>query len=188
MNIFIQLKKIVYSLTVAIFVVTVFGFFVSTNSAIAQTSTPGMQRSGNYGLDSVATKSGLKPEGSDGVIDVATFVGNIIRPVLGFVGTIFLLLVIYAGVTWMTAAGNDERITKAKKILVSASVGLALVILSYAIASFIADSVITSSSTAPSQPVGSCQHTNGCHDSLSEPVCYQLYTYSATWTENGVCQ
>ena len=88
----------------------------------------------------------------------------------------------------MTAAGNEEKITKAKKILVSASVGLTLVILSYAIASFIADSIITSSSSAPPQPVGSCQHTNGCADSLSESVCYQFYTFGATWTENGVCQ
>jgi len=77
-----------------------------------------------------------------------TIIGNVIGAVLGFVGVILLLLMIYAGFLWMTAAGNEERVGKAKKIIFSSVVGVIIVMMAYAIASFVIEAV------APSGPAG----------------------------------
>ncbi len=73
----------------------------------------------------------------------AFLVGNIIKYALGFVGTIFLVLIIYGGFLWMTAAGNDQQIEKARKILTSATVGLLIVILAYGLSLFIINVILS---------------------------------------------
>ncbi len=52
---------------------------------------------------------------------------------LGFVGTIFVVLIIYSGVKWMSSLGNEKKITEAKDTVRSATIGLIIVVLSYAI-------------------------------------------------------
>jgi type IV secretory pathway VirB2 component (pilin) len=66
-----------------------------------------------------------------------TKVGQIIGTVLGLVGTIFLILIIYAGITWMTSQGNEQQVTKAKNLLISAIIGIIIVFAAYAITSFL---------------------------------------------------
>lgn len=72
-----------------------------------------------------------------GTGDLTVIIGSIIRYALGLLGTIFLVLILYGGFLWMTAGGNEEKIGKAKKMLANSTVGLLIVILSYAIALFI---------------------------------------------------
>ena len=60
-------------------------------------------------------------------------VGIIISSVLGFLGVIFGILIVYGGFLWMTAGGNDQEIDKAKKIIKNASIGLFVVLLSYSL-------------------------------------------------------
>ncbi|MFH1536547.1 MAG: pilin [Patescibacteria group bacterium] len=67
-------------------------------------------------------------------LTVASAVVNI---ALGFLGILFLILTIYGGFIWMTASGNEENITKAKKILTTAVVGLVIILASYGISSFV---------------------------------------------------
>lgn len=66
-----------------------------------------------------------------------TIASQIINAVLGFLGLIFLVLMIYAGFIWMNARGNEEDVTKAKKILTSAIIGLVIVLASFGIAQFV---------------------------------------------------
>jgi len=54
-----------------------------------------------------------------------------------FLGIIFLILVLYGCFLWMTAGGNEEQITKAKKILKDSIIGLIIVLLSYSITYFV---------------------------------------------------
>jgi len=63
-------------------------------------------------------------------------VALIIRVVLGLVGTVFLVLTIYAGIMWMTAGGNDEQLEKAKKTLTRSVIGLIVITSSYSISLF----------------------------------------------------
>ncbi|MBU4432673.1 pilin, partial [Patescibacteria group bacterium] len=64
-------------------------------------------------------------------------VANIIKFVLGFLGFITLILIIYAGFLWMMSNGNADRVAKAKKTIIAAVVGLTIVLSSYGIASFV---------------------------------------------------
>jgi Type IV secretion system pilin len=59
---------------------------------------------------------------------------KIINIVLGFVGLIFLVMILYSGFQWMTSGGNEEKITKAKQRLVSSTIGLGIILLAWVIA------------------------------------------------------
>ena len=67
--------------------------------------------------------------------------GKIIRVGLGLLGTIFLVLTIYAGYLWMTAAGNDETVAKATGILKMAVIGLVIILVSYSLSYFVLDKI-----------------------------------------------
>ncbi len=87
----------------------------------------------DFGLAEV--ESGLG--GSLSSDDPRTIAGRIINVLLGFLGVIALGLIIYAGFLWMTSGGEEDKISKAKKLLVSAVIGLAIILASWAIATFV---------------------------------------------------
>ncbi len=64
-------------------------------------------------------------------------VGDIIGMVLSFIGVLFLIIIIYSGIMWMTAMGNDQRVDKAKTMVINATIGLIIVFAAYAITNFI---------------------------------------------------
>ena len=64
-------------------------------------------------------------------------VGNLIRIALSVLGVIFLLLILYAGFNWMTAAGDEGKVETAKSTLTRAVIGLIIIISAYAITSFV---------------------------------------------------
>lgn len=64
-------------------------------------------------------------------------VGRVILIVLSLVGVIFLAFMIWAGIEWMTAQGNDQKVTRAKNKITEAIVGLIIVVAAYAIAYYI---------------------------------------------------
>jgi len=95
---------------------------------------------GNYGLDASASKvSAFSEQMGDNynVNFLNTRIGSIIGIALSFIGVIFLILMIYAGISWMTASGNQEKVTKAKDLIINAIIGLIIVLAAYAITSFI---------------------------------------------------
>ena len=65
--------------------------------------------------------------------DPRIIIANIIKVVLTLVATILFVLIIWAGFEWMTAGGNDEQVGKAKKTISNATIGLIVVLSSYAI-------------------------------------------------------
>lgn len=80
------------------------------------------------------------PLGAD--VTPQTFIGGIIRAILGIVGSLALAMFIYGGFTWMTAAGNAEQVTKGRNILVWATIGLIVIFTSYALVRFVLFDVI----------------------------------------------
>ena len=72
----------------------------------------------------------------------ATKIGGIIGVALSFIGILFLALMIYAGVSWMLAGGNEQTITKSKDLLVNAVIGLIIVFAAYAITVFVSQQFI----------------------------------------------
>ncbi|MFH0805124.1 MAG: hypothetical protein V1916_02925 [Patescibacteria group bacterium] len=56
---------------------------------------------------------------------------------LGILGLVAVIMVLTGGIIWMTAAGNEERVKRAKTILFSAVIGLTVILLSGAIVTFV---------------------------------------------------
>jgi cytochrome bd-type quinol oxidase subunit 2 len=69
--------------------------------------------------------------------DVYSIIGTTIQALLSLLGVIFILLIVYGGVTWMTAEGEETKVEKAQKIIRNAVIGLIIVIASYAISYFV---------------------------------------------------
>lgn len=68
---------------------------------------------------------------------VQTLIGKVIKSVLGVVGSLALLMFIYGGFTWMTAAGASDKVTKGRDTLVWAVIGLVVVFSAYAMVKFV---------------------------------------------------
>jgi hypothetical protein len=73
---------------------------------------------------------------------IAGWAGQIIGVVLSFIGIIFLGLMIYGGIIWMTAQGNEQQVTKAKDLITSSIIGIVIVFAAYAITVFIGQKFI----------------------------------------------
>jgi hypothetical protein len=52
---------------------------------------------------------------------------------LAFLGFLATLMIIYGGILYVTAAGNEENAKKGKTIIMYAAVGIIIILLSYAI-------------------------------------------------------
>lgn len=74
--------------------------------------------------------------------DIFQIIVGYVNTILYFLGTIAILLFLYAGWLWFTSQGSSEKIEKAKKIMVSAIIGLAIMFASYAIVNWIFDDAI----------------------------------------------
>ncbi len=112
---------------------------ISNNFALSQNHSEN-----TYGLDTTAERI---PAFSDQVNQqqdnfLQTRAGQIIGLVLSFVGVLFLILMIYAGLTWMTAGGNQEQLTKARSLIINAVLGLIVVMSAYALTAFIGQQLI----------------------------------------------
>lgn len=82
-------------------------------------------------LVSVNSDAGL------GSSELTATIGLLIQALLSILGVIFLLLIIYAGFMWMTAAGESKKVDKSKDILITAVVGLVILLSAYAISNFV---------------------------------------------------
>jgi type IV secretory pathway VirB2 component (pilin) len=72
-----------------------------------------------------------------GTADLKDTVINIINWILGLLGIIAVIMILVGGFQWMTAAGNEEKVEKAKKIISAAIVGLIIILLAWAIVNFV---------------------------------------------------
>ena len=73
--------------------------------------------------------------------NLAETIGTVVKGVLSLVGTVFLLLTIYAGILWMTARGAEDQVEKAKEIIRACVIGLFIVMSAYAITYFVGSKI-----------------------------------------------
>ena len=85
-----------------------------------------------------------KQAGFNSSVSVTSMTGTIISVILSLVGVVFLGLTIYGGIMWMTAEGKEERIEKAKNIIIESVIGLVIVLAAFAISFFIISSLTKS--------------------------------------------
>lgn len=80
-----------------------------------------------------------------GQTDETTFaskVGIVLKAAISLVGVFFLALMVYAGYLWMTARGEEEPVTKAKKIIMACIIGLAIVAGAYSFTAFVVPTIL----------------------------------------------
>lgn len=92
---------------------------------------------GNFGINEVNTGLGNTLSNRD----PRSIVGSIINIALGFLGVIAVVIVIMGGFKWMTAGGNEEKVTEAKKLLGAGVIGIVIILAAWALANFILNSV-----------------------------------------------
>lgn len=67
---------------------------------------------------------------------------NIINIILGFLGIIAVIIILLAGFQWMTAGGEEEKVSEARQRLIQGAVGLVLIIAAWIIAYFVIDALV----------------------------------------------
>lgn len=72
---------------------------------------------------------------------IGIFMSYVIQGFLGGLGIIFIVLIILGGYNLMTAAGEEEKINKAKDTIVRAIIGLLIIIAAYSITYFVFSSL-----------------------------------------------
>lgn len=120
------MKKVVIFLVSLTILFTVAS--VSSAQLIEGEALKGMQDAASE----VRVSSGLS-----GTASVGSIIAAIIRTVLGLLAAIFLVLMIFSGTQWMTASGNESKISKAQETIKAALIGLIIVLAAYAITYFV---------------------------------------------------
>ncbi len=86
----------------------------------------------NFGLNQFSNDTNLGTN-----IELISSIARIINILLGFLGVLAVVLILVAGFKWMTAAGNEEKIGEAKKLMGAGVVGLVIILAAFAIAAFV---------------------------------------------------
>jgi len=65
-----------------------------------------------------------------------------INVLMGFLGIIAVLIILFGGFKWMTAQGAEDKIDDAKKLLAAGVIGLVIILSSWALANFVLTQVM----------------------------------------------
>lgn len=74
--------------------------------------------------------------------DVRIVTANVVRIFLGFMGTIFIVLLVTAGFKWMTAQGEEDKVNEAKDHIRRAIIGLIIILMAWSITEFITSCLV----------------------------------------------
>lgn len=130
----VKLKYLFSVMTIAVMAILFSNFFTILTNPGDFTPSDLLVKSASaedYGLEETVGETSLPKK------TVSGLTGRIIGAALSLVGVIFLALMIYGGILWMTAKGNEEQITKARNIIIAATIGLIIVLSAYAITNFV---------------------------------------------------
>jgi hypothetical protein len=119
------IKKNLFLVTLLAILILPAIIFTGNNFASAQSQNPLLEN-----VDKVGSGAGFQEANET---SVSTIAGTIVNVSLGFLGIIFVCLIIYAGFLWMTAAGEEDKIIKAKNIIKNCIIGLIVLLSAWAI-------------------------------------------------------
>lgn len=105
------------------------GLWLFIGQASAQIIDPGV--ASNF------TSQVQPASGYTSTMSVGSIVALLVRAALGLLAIIFLILMIFAGFSWMTAGGDEAKVKKARDTIKTAVIGLLIVLAAYAITYFL---------------------------------------------------
>ncbi len=77
--------------------------------------------------------------------EVFNTIGDIVNILLGLLGIIFFLIVLYAGFIWMTAQGDTDKVGKAQTMMTQGVIGIIIILSAFAISNFAISQLLTAS-------------------------------------------
>lgn len=122
-------------------------FVASTPPAFAQTVTADDDVKDSALLEKYNINDTFQDKAGLGNQSIRNITASLISVVIGLLGTACVVLVIYAGVTWMTAQGNADKIDTAKKTMANAAIGLVIVLSSYSIVQYFGGELYSATGT-----------------------------------------
>lgn len=121
------------------------GFLAWASIAAAETvptGLPGAQTT----LATIGTNAGLGAStGQAG--NLPTLIGNIINVILGLLGIVFVILVIYSGIQYMLSRGDKTKVEDATANIRTAIIGLIITVAAYAISNYVVSALVTATTT-----------------------------------------
>lgn len=98
-------------------------FFI--NIFLVKAQDIGLNYAGNIGLETANET------------DPKQMIVDIIKYLMTFLGIIAVVIILYGGFKWMTAAGNQDSVEDAKKIIIAGTIGLVVILSAFAIITFV---------------------------------------------------
>lgn len=100
------------------------------------TATPTSNMFGEEDLTAIGTTTGLENTSVQGIV------GNIIKSIIGLFGIVATAFIVYGGILWMTSGGEEEKVKKAKKLMISGIVGMVIIVSAYAVTSYLMNNLL----------------------------------------------
>jgi hypothetical protein len=66
---------------------------------------------------------------------------SLIRLIMTFLGLIAVVIILLGGFKWMTAAGNEDKVGEAKKLIGAGIIGLVIILAAFLIVNFVVTNV-----------------------------------------------
>lgn len=62
---------------------------------------------------------------------------SVINVLMGFLGIIAVIIILIGGFKWMTAAGSEDKVGEAKKMIAAGVIGLAIILSAWGLTTFV---------------------------------------------------
>ncbi len=72
---------------------------------------------------------------------------GLVQVAMGFLGLVAVVIILYGGFKWMTAAGNEEKVEEAKKLIGSGIIGMLIIITAYSLVAYVLRTLLTQTGT-----------------------------------------
>jgi hypothetical protein len=99
----------------------------------AQTSTPPTPNKNLNTTVDLINPIGGTDANPTGNTDIKLILGGVMKKMLGILGSAALLVFVYGGFLWVTAAGNSDKVTQGTEAMEWAVIGICIIFSSYAI-------------------------------------------------------
>lgn len=74
--------------------------------------------------------------------DPREIAASVINVLMGFLGIIAVIIILIGGFQWMTAAGNEDKVSGAKKMMTAGVIGLVIVLAAWGITVFVLNALL----------------------------------------------
>lgn len=100
-----------------------------------------------------------------------TIIAAIVQIVLGFLGVLAVCLLLYGGFLWMTAAGDESKIDRARDLIKNAVIGLVIILSAFAIVTFVLRALVRASGASDNPNQNGKQLSTSCSPEGASLAC-----------------